>query len=95
MQITNEPQLYVLDTPGVLVPQIDSPETGFNLSLLGAPHRLYTHARLHFFRSCSAHDIVFLSAGCIKDDAIGEAELAEYMLYVLNKESEKKYVQVC
>lgn len=65
IKITNEPQLYVLDTPGVLVPQIESPEVGYNLSLLG----------------------------CIKDDVIGEVELAEYLLFLLNKQSEMKYVQ--
>jgi hypothetical protein len=36
----------------------------------------------------------FRVLGCIKDDVIGEAELAEYLLFILNQGSGKEYVQV-
>lgn len=34
-QIANKPSIYVLDTPGVLVPKISDMETGLKLALTG------------------------------------------------------------
>lgn len=34
-QIANKPSIYVLDTPGVLVPSISDIETGLKLALAG------------------------------------------------------------
>ncbi len=72
------------------MPQIDTPEMAFNLSLLGITCRflyLVGHVKM-MYQSC------FRVLGCIKDDVIGEAELAEYLLYILNQGSGKEYVQV-
>lgn len=35
VRILNEPPVYMLDTPGVLVPKISSPEMGLKLALTG------------------------------------------------------------
>lgn len=35
MQIAHQPSIYVLDTPGVLVPSIPDIETGLKLALAG------------------------------------------------------------
>lgn len=35
LQIAHKPSIYVLDTPGVLVPSIPDIETGLKLSLAG------------------------------------------------------------
>lgn len=35
MQIAHQPSIYVLDTPGVLVPSIQDIETGLKLALAG------------------------------------------------------------
>lgn len=36
LQIAHQPSIYVLDTPGVLVPSIPDIETGLKLALSGA-----------------------------------------------------------
>lgn len=35
VQIAHQPSIYVLDTPGVLVPSIQDTETGLKLALAG------------------------------------------------------------
>ncbi|KAL5745623.1 hypothetical protein ACOSP7_026769 [Xanthoceras sorbifolium] len=55
-KIAHRPSIYVLDTPGVLVPSISDIETGLKLAL----------------------------AGSVKDSAVGEERIAQYLLAVLN-----------
>ncbi|XP_002533440.2 short integuments 2, mitochondrial [Ricinus communis] len=55
-KIAHQPSIYVLDTPGVLVPSIPNIETGLKLAL----------------------------AGSVKDSAVGEERIAQYLLAVLN-----------
>ncbi|KMZ57315.1 Ribosome biogenesis GTPase A [Zostera marina] len=55
-KISNRPSIYVLDTPGILVPRIHDIETGLKLALTGA----------------------------VKDSAVGEERLAQYLLAILN-----------
>ncbi|KAK9290171.1 hypothetical protein L1049_008337 [Liquidambar formosana] len=58
-KIAHQPSIYVLDTPGVLVPSIPDIETGLKLAL----------------------------AGSVKDSAVGEERIAQYLLAVLNTRS--------
>ncbi|KAH9617097.1 hypothetical protein KSS87_012902 [Heliosperma pusillum] len=55
-KIAHRPSIYVLDTPGVLVPSIPDIETGLKLA----------------------------AAGSVKDSAVGEERIAQYILAVLN-----------
>ncbi|KAF5747973.1 mitochondrial ribosome-associated GTPase 1-like [Tripterygium wilfordii] len=55
-KIAHQPSIYVLDTPGVLVPSIPDIETGLKLAL----------------------------AGSVKDSAVGEERIAQYLLAVLD-----------
>ncbi|CAN1256248.1 Short integuments 2, mitochondrial [Linum perenne] len=55
-KIAHQPSIYVLDTPGVLIPSIPDIETGLKLAL----------------------------AGSVKDSAVGEERIAQYLLAVLN-----------
>ncbi|CAN0907811.1 Short integuments 2, mitochondrial [Linum grandiflorum] len=55
-KIAHQPSIYVLDTPGVLVPSIPDIETGLKLAL----------------------------SGSVKDSAVGEERIAQYLLAVLN-----------
>jgi hypothetical protein len=40
-QIASQPSIYVLDTPGVLVPSIPDMETGLKLALTGYVHAVF------------------------------------------------------
>lgn len=55
-KIAHQPSIYVLDTPGVLVPSIPDIETGLKLA----------------------------AAGSVKDSAVGEERIAQYLLALLN-----------
>lgn len=55
-KIAHQPSIYVLDTPGVLVPSIPDIETGLKLA----------------------------AAGSVKDSAVGEERITQFLLAVLN-----------
>jgi ribosome biogenesis GTPase A len=56
---------YLIDTPGICVPNISNDETALKLSLMG----------------------------CINDKISGREILLDYMLYVLNKNGNRKYLE--
>lgn len=59
-----EPPVYILDTPGILSPNVGNLETGMKLAL------------------CS----------CLNDDNVGIVNIADFLLYWLNKTSNFSYV---
>lgn len=65
IKICEDPMIYLLDTPGVLMPNIKQIEAGMKLAL------------------CS----------CFKDDIVGEENIADYLLYWLNKNGNFSYVE--
>lgn len=65
IKISEDPLIYLLDTPGVLMPNIKEIEMGLKLAL----------------------------CACFKDDIVGEANIADYLLYWLNKNENFSYVE--
>jgi ribosome biogenesis GTPase A len=65
IKICEDPPIYLLDTPGVLMPNVRDIEMGMKLAL------------------CS----------CLQDHLVGEENIADYLLYWLNKNNNHSYVQ--
>ncbi|KAK6624670.1 hypothetical protein RUM44_011529 [Polyplax serrata] len=66
IKINSEPPLYLIDTPGILCPQILDIESGMKLAL----------------------------CGCLKDEFVGIALIADFLLYWMNKTQNFKYVNI-
>ncbi|KAG5671511.1 hypothetical protein PVAND_001705 [Polypedilum vanderplanki] len=66
IKICEDPQIYLLDTPGVLMPNVRDIEMGMKLAL------------------CS----------CFQDHLVGEENIADYLLYWLNKNQNYSYVEM-
>jgi len=65
IKVSSDPLVYLLDTPGIMMPKIDSKHTGMKLACCGA----------------------------ISDQIVGEANIADYLLYSLNKQRRFQYVE--
>lgn len=65
IKVCEDPPIYLLDTPGVLMPHIREIEHGMKLAL------------------CAS----------FKDDIVGEENIADYLLYWLNKHENFSYVE--
>jgi mitochondrial GTPase 1 len=65
IKISEDPLIYVLDTPGVLTPKIKDIEQGMKLAL------------------CS----------CFQDHLVGVINIADYLLYILNKRKNFIYME--
>lgn len=65
IKISEDPLIYVLDTPGVLTPSINNVEHGMKLAL------------------CS----------CFQDHLVGFENIADYLLYYMNKHNNLLYVE--
>lgn len=65
IKISEEPLIYLLDTPGILMPNIKNVHYAMKLAL------------------CS----------CFQDHLVGEDNIADYLLYWLNKQKNFKYVE--
>ncbi|XP_053663511.1 mitochondrial GTPase 1 [Anopheles marshallii] len=66
IKICEEPPIYLLDTPGILEPNIADTETGLRLALVS----------------------------CLQDHLVGEELIADYLLFLLNKQQNFRYVEV-
>ncbi|XP_021696616.1 mitochondrial GTPase 1-like isoform X2 [Aedes aegypti] len=66
IKISEDPLVYLLDTPGILKPNIADTETGLRLALVS----------------------------CLQDHLVGEELIADYLLYLLNKRGNFKYVEL-
>ncbi|XP_058829248.1 mitochondrial GTPase 1 [Topomyia yanbarensis] len=66
IKICEDPLVYLLDTPGILKPNIADNETGLRLALVS----------------------------CLQDHLVGEELIADYLLYLMNKRNNFKYVEV-
>ncbi|XP_050075107.1 mitochondrial GTPase 1 [Anopheles maculipalpis] len=66
IKICEEPLIYLLDTPGILEPNIADTETGLRLALVS----------------------------CLQDHLVGEELIADYLLFLLNKHKNFRYVEV-
>ncbi|XP_053677846.1 mitochondrial GTPase 1 [Anopheles nili] len=66
IKICEEPSIYLLDTPGILLPNINDIEMGLRLALVASLH----------------------------DHLVGEELIADYLLYLLNKQRNYRYVDV-
>uniref|UniRef100_A0A182YI51 Mitochondrial GTPase 1 n=1 Tax=Anopheles stephensi TaxID=30069 RepID=A0A182YI51_ANOST len=64
IKICEEPLIYLLDTPGILEPNIADTETGLRLALVS----------------------------CLQDHLVGEELIADYLLFLLNKQQNFRYV---
>uniref|UniRef100_A0A182JJX0 Mitochondrial GTPase 1 n=1 Tax=Anopheles atroparvus TaxID=41427 RepID=A0A182JJX0_ANOAO len=66
IKICEDPPIYLLDTPGILEPNIGDAETGLRLALVS----------------------------CLQDHLVGEELIADYLLFILNKQQNFRYVNV-
>uniref|UniRef100_A0A182NNA3 Mitochondrial GTPase 1 n=1 Tax=Anopheles dirus TaxID=7168 RepID=A0A182NNA3_9DIPT len=66
IKICEEPPIYLLDTPGILEPNIADVETGLRLALVS----------------------------CLQDHLVGEELIADYLLFLLNKQHNYRYVEI-
>lgn len=81
VQIAHQPSIYVLDTPGVLVPSIPDIETGLKLALAG----IHLMVCVPFFAMVSlSYPGKLPFEGSVKDSVVGEQRIAQYLLAVLN-----------
>lgn len=101
MQIGSHPNIYVLDTPGVLPPQIHDVEVCTKLALTGTIIiytfcALGTMGRVAILKEyiCASqgelHPVICGMAGTIVDYISGEKELAQCFLAILNRSNEYK-----
>uniref|UniRef100_A0A182UDV2 Mitochondrial GTPase 1 n=1 Tax=Anopheles melas TaxID=34690 RepID=A0A182UDV2_9DIPT len=66
IKICEDPAIYLLDTPGILEPNIADTETGLRLALVS----------------------------CLQDHLVGEELIADYLLFLLNKQRNFRYVEI-
>ncbi|KAF8013823.1 hypothetical protein BT93_I1625 [Corymbia citriodora subsp. variegata] len=83
LKIASNPNVYVLDTPGVLPPAICDFETSSKLALICIVVNISTV----FF----LEDFLIASSGTIRDSLAGEKQLAQFFLSILD--SGKEYEQ--
>ncbi|XP_055587092.1 mitochondrial GTPase 1 [Uranotaenia lowii] len=65
IKICEDPLVFLLDTPGILKPNIADTETGLRLALVS----------------------------CLQDHLVGEELIADYLLYLLNKSENFRYLE--
>nr|CAD7428405.1 unnamed protein product [Timema monikensis] len=65
IKVNEDPLIYLMDTPGVLTPNVPDVESGMRLAL----------------------------CACLQDHLVGEQTIADYLLYLMNKEQNFKYVE--
>lgn len=65
IKISEDPVVYLIDTPGILAPTIKDVHAGFKLALVG----------------------------CLQDHVVGSHQLADYLLFWLNKNGRFEYVK--
>lgn len=77
--------MYLLDTPGVLPPKIESVETGMKLALCGEQkiNPLIFLQHTNYWENDV--NIYFFPPGTILDHLVGEDIIADYLLYSLNR----------
>uniref|UniRef100_A0A2M4BVS2 Mitochondrial GTPase 1 n=1 Tax=Anopheles marajoara TaxID=58244 RepID=A0A2M4BVS2_9DIPT len=67
IRVSHDPSVYLLDTPGILEPNIGGDtETGLRLALVS----------------------------CLQDHLVGEELIADYLLYLLNRQQNFRYVEL-
>lgn len=64
-KVHNDPDVYMIDTPGIFLPSVSDPEVGMKLALCGS----------------------------VKDSVVGEGEIADYLLFLLNSKQNFSYVE--
>ncbi|KAF6155302.1 hypothetical protein GIB67_019828 [Kingdonia uniflora] len=81
-KIAHQPSIYVLDTPGVLVPSISDIEIGLKLALTGHIAPLGINGAIFIYEAGSIQHL-----WSVKDSVVGEERLSQYLLAVLNSRS--------
>uniref|UniRef100_A0A452YPP0 G domain-containing protein n=1 Tax=Aegilops tauschii subsp. strangulata TaxID=200361 RepID=A0A452YPP0_AEGTS len=84
-KVASHPNIYVLDTPGVLSPIFANDESGPRLVLTGKDSyeiQAFTCHYILFSDSCTS------ISGAIKDSLVEEYEIAQFLLTVLNLRTE-------
>ena len=93
IKVLDQPRTYLIDTPGVMVPRIDDPIVGLKLAVTGtaacqprprAPPRLVTLRSLANARRRRGSS--WRGSGAIKDHLVGEVTLADFLLFLLNRQ---------
>lgn len=84
VQIAHRPSIYVLDTPGVLVPSIPDIETGLKLAVAGSKHSSLSESKPN---SSTMNVYLYwppVHAGSVKDSIVGEERIVQYLLALLS-----------
>ncbi len=84
LRVSDRPLVYLLDTPGIMMPNIKNIEVGFKLAACGMTdqsHSCFIYATNE--SSCT---------GTLKDENVGVIHVADYILYQLNKGNHFDYV---
>lgn len=84
VKISNNPPVYLVDTPGILEPNFDILESPFRLGLCGK----FSCILLVFVLKITS------TAGTTNDSLFGSDLLVDYMLYWLNKRRLFHYVNI-
>lgn len=89
MQIASHPNIYILDTPGILPPFIDDAEICSKLALTGKindDEEIISKLEIVKMTICP----YFMCLGTIGDSLAGEKEVAQFFLSILNSSEEYK-----
>ncbi len=99
--------MYLVDTPGVMVPRVSKVEVGLKLGLVGACVRVSPWHAATPPLACGASDLLPVRthaaptrarfaavAGCLRDAVVPDVVLAEFLLEMLNARRATAYVKL-
>jgi len=85
LKVASHPNIYVLDTPGVLSRRFANDDSGPRLALTGTSHfKVYGFTLTTYYYLMHAHAF----AGPIKDSLLEEYDIVEFLLAIVNSGKE-------
>jgi ribosome biogenesis GTPase A len=85
LQVASHPNIYVLDTPGVLLPRFANDGSGPRLALTGTSYfKVYGFNLTTYYYLMHAHAF----AGAIKDSLLEEYDIVQFLLAIVNSGKE-------
>jgi len=90
IQVSYDPATFLVDTPGIMVPKVETPDMGLKLALCCTSSTCTSCYALLVF----AHVVRTLGAACVKDTVVPLDILADFLLFQLNRLGNSRYVDV-
>lgn len=92
--ISQEPPVYVIDTPGIMLPKLDDVDIAMRLALCGRGVVAESSSlpSIRLIVSSPPPPLPPLHLGTLRDELVGEEYLADYLLYTLNRLGHMDYV---